>query len=213
MSRSCHRATFSKAACALERTTRASPLICSQVTGLRLCGMAEEPFCFSLKNSSASRTSVRCRWRISVAILSSVRRDDREGREVVRVAVALDDLRRDGRRFQSQALADFLFEFRLEVGEGADGAGKLADAHSSAAASKRVDVALRLGVPVRQFEAEGDGFGVDAVGAADHGSVLEFPGATLQHFGQRSRSSAMMAEACAMSRACAVSTTSLEVRP
>ena len=72
ISRSCHRATFSKPACAFDRTTRASPLICSLVTGLRLCGMAEEPFCFSLKNSSASRTSVRWRWRISVAILSSV---------------------------------------------------------------------------------------------------------------------------------------------
>ena len=36
-------------------------------TGLRLCGMAEEPFCPSEKCSSASSTSVRCRWRISVA--------------------------------------------------------------------------------------------------------------------------------------------------
>ena len=52
--------------------TRASPLICSDVMGFRLCGIAEEPFCFSEKNSSASRTSVRCRWRISTAILSSV---------------------------------------------------------------------------------------------------------------------------------------------
>ena len=72
MSRSCHSATFSKPACAFERTTRARPLICSHVTGLRLCGMADDPFCFSLKNSSASRTSVRWRWRISVAILSRV---------------------------------------------------------------------------------------------------------------------------------------------
>ncbi len=72
MSRSCHRATFSNPACALPRTTRASPLICSLVTGLRLCGIADEPFCFSLKNSSASRISVRCKWRISVAILSNV---------------------------------------------------------------------------------------------------------------------------------------------
>ena len=61
MSRSCHSATFSIAAWVLARTTRARPLICSQVMGLRLCGMADEPFCFSLKNSSASRTSVRCR--------------------------------------------------------------------------------------------------------------------------------------------------------
>ena len=40
-------------------------------TGLRLCGMAEEPFWPSEKNSSASSTSVRCRWRISVASRSS----------------------------------------------------------------------------------------------------------------------------------------------
>ena len=45
MSRSCHRATFSKAACALPRSTRARPLICSAVMGFFLCGMAEEPFC------------------------------------------------------------------------------------------------------------------------------------------------------------------------
>ena len=46
---------------------RASPVTFSDSTGLRLCGIAEEPFCFSEKNSSASSTSVRCRWRISVA--------------------------------------------------------------------------------------------------------------------------------------------------
>ena len=46
---------------------RANPVRFSDSTGLRLCGMAEEPFCFSEKNSSASSTSVRCRWRISVA--------------------------------------------------------------------------------------------------------------------------------------------------
>ena len=40
-------------------------------TGLRLCGMAEEPFWPSEKNSSASSTSVRCRWRTSMASRSS----------------------------------------------------------------------------------------------------------------------------------------------
>ena len=40
-------------------------------TGLRLCGMADEPFCPSEKYSSASSTSVRCRCRISVASRSS----------------------------------------------------------------------------------------------------------------------------------------------
>ena len=39
----------------------------SDSTGLRLCGIADEPFWPSEKNSSASSTSVRCRWRISIA--------------------------------------------------------------------------------------------------------------------------------------------------
>ena len=54
----------------MARTTRARPQICSQVTGLRLCGMAELPFWPRAKYSSASRTSVRCRWRTSSAIFS-----------------------------------------------------------------------------------------------------------------------------------------------
>ena len=35
--------------------------------GLRLWGIAEEPFCPAANGSSTSRTSVRCRLRISVA--------------------------------------------------------------------------------------------------------------------------------------------------
>src|ERR1039458_4341723 len=42
MSRSCQRATFSSPAWALLRTTRARPLICSAVTGLRLWGMSPD---------------------------------------------------------------------------------------------------------------------------------------------------------------------------
>ena len=70
MSRSCQSGTFSKAACAFDRSTRARPDICSQVIGFRLCGMADEPFWPVANGSAASRTSVRCRWRISTAILS-----------------------------------------------------------------------------------------------------------------------------------------------
>ncbi len=62
MSRSCHSATFSSPAPRLPRSTRASPLSCSLLTGFRLCGIAEEPFCLPARNgSSTSRTSVR--WR------------------------------------------------------------------------------------------------------------------------------------------------------
>ena len=72
MSRSCQSATFSSAACAFPRITRASPEIRSHTTGFRLCGMALEPFCPSANGSWTSRTSVRARCRISVAIWSSV---------------------------------------------------------------------------------------------------------------------------------------------
>ena len=40
--------------------------------GLRLWGMAELPFCPARKGSAASPTSVRWRWRTSVAIISMV---------------------------------------------------------------------------------------------------------------------------------------------
>src|SRR3989304_129641 len=61
MSRSCHNGTFSRAARALARRIRQRPAICSHVTGLRLCGIEDEPLCPSAKGSAASATSVRCR--------------------------------------------------------------------------------------------------------------------------------------------------------
>ena len=44
----------------------------SERTGLRLWGMDELPFCPAAKGSSASPTSVRARWRISVHMSSMV---------------------------------------------------------------------------------------------------------------------------------------------
>ena len=71
MSRSCQSATFSIAGMAKLRTMRASPVRFSVSTGLRLCGIADEPFWPGAKYSSTSSTSVRCRWRISVASRST----------------------------------------------------------------------------------------------------------------------------------------------
>ena len=71
MSRSCHSATFSMAGTTAMRTSRARPVRFSDRIGLRLCGIAEDPFCFGAKNSCASSTSVRCMWRISTATFST----------------------------------------------------------------------------------------------------------------------------------------------
>ena len=55
----------------MPRTRRARPVRFSDRTGLRLCGIADEPFWPLEKNSSASSTSVRCKWRTSVASRST----------------------------------------------------------------------------------------------------------------------------------------------
>ena len=44
MSRSCQRLTSSRAVIACPRMTRAKPVIFSEPIGLRLCGIADEPF-------------------------------------------------------------------------------------------------------------------------------------------------------------------------
>ena len=94
MSRSCHSATSSSAACRLPRSTRANPDNCSDFTGFRLCGIALEPFCSPSRNgSSTSRTSVRCRCRISTANDSTVAPSDAHAYMHFRVPVAGEHLR------------------------------------------------------------------------------------------------------------------------
>ncbi len=85
--------------------------------------------------------------------------------------------------------------FRLEVAEGADGSGELAYAEVFGGGIEAGEVALDLGVPEEELEAEGGGLGVDAVGAADDGSVLELDGALFQDVGEGEDAVRMMAEA------------------
>ncbi len=96
------------------------------------------------------------------------------------MAVALDYLRCDFDGAQAQFGADCLFVFGLEVAEGADGSGELADAEVFGCGVEAGEVALHLGVPEEELEAEGGGFGVDAVSAADDGGVFELDGALFQ---------------------------------
>src|SRR5690242_504938 len=86
MSRSCQRGTFSNPAIALERTTRARPLICSQVTGFRLCGIADE--LLGLANLGTLQMTDFRRNLVEGA------GNHRERCQVVSVTIPLDDLRR-----------------------------------------------------------------------------------------------------------------------
>ena len=111
--------------------------------------------------------------------------EDGEGGDVGGVAVALDYLRGDGYGLEAELGADGFFVFGLEVAEGADGSGELADAEVFGGGVEAGEVALHLGVPEQELEAEGGGFGVDAVGAADDGGVLELEGAGFEGFARR----------------------------
>ena len=85
--------------------------------------MADEPFCPSEKNSSASSTSVRCRWRISVA--------SRSIDEATTASVAKYMAWRSrgitwvetGSTLKPHRLGDMRFDARIDLGEGADRAG------------------------------------------------------------------------------------------
>jgi hypothetical protein len=100
----------------------------------------------------------------------------RECGDVGGVAVTLDHLGRYGRGTQPELGADCLFVLWPEMPEGADGAGELAYPHILRAGVEADQIAHDLGIPVEQLEAEGRRLGMDAMGAADGGRVLELQG-------------------------------------
>src|SRR5881398_2357558 len=118
MSRSCQSATFSIGVTAWPRMTRARPLSRSPVIGLRLCGIAELPFWPSLKNSSTSSTSVRCRWRNSVA------QRDRHAEFVTTLALIASSIDRWATEFRHLQRTEVL-EVEEFFGEGQKGSSAM----------------------------------------------------------------------------------------
>src|SRR5436309_14009885 len=104
--------------------------------------------------------------------------------QISRMAVALNDLRRNCGGFQSKARADFFLQLRAEMGEGANRPGELSYAHVLRCVLKTRDIALRFGIPVGQLDSKSNRLGVHTVGAADHGRVFEFPGTAFQDLGE-----------------------------
>ena len=142
--------------------------------------MAEEPFWPAEKNSSASSTSVRCRWRTSVASRSTDEATTARIGEVHGVPVARDHLRGDRLGREAHLVGDVGLDARIDVGEGADGARQRAGRHLLARRDQPLLGAVELGVGVSELQAEGDGLGVDAVAAADGRRHLVLERAALQ---------------------------------
>ena len=164
---------------------RARPVTFSDSTGLRLCGIAEEPFCFSEKNSSASSTSVRCRWRISVA--------SRSIEEATTPSVAKYMAWRSrgmiwvetGSTRKAHRLGDMRFDARIDLREGADRAGNGAGRDLLARGDEPLARAREFGIGVGELEAERGRLGMDAVRAADGRRHLVLEGAALERGEQR----------------------------
>ena len=172
MSRSCHSAMSSSAACRLPRNTRASPQSCSDLIGLRLCGIALEPFCALAKRL----LGLAHLGALQMADLERERLDARAHRrarvEHLGVAIARQHLGRRNRP-EAEALAHVTLDRGIDVGERADRARQLADRDRVAGAQQPLPVAPDLHRPERQLHAERGGLGVDAVRAPDHRRVAE----------------------------------------
>jgi hypothetical protein len=84
-----------------------------------------------------------------------------------------------------------LFDARIDIGEGADGARDRAGGDLELGHRQALLGALELGVVAGELQAEGEGLGVDAVAAADADGHLVLEGAALQggqHADRRPRS-------------------------
>ncbi len=181
MSRSCQRALFSRPA-GRSRAPRGPGRRSARVDRVPLVGHGRRALLALAEGSSASRTSVRCRWRISSAIFSSDE-PPRPGREELGVAVALTIWVETGAGVRPSR-AQTRSSTSGEVGEGADRARDLADGDARGRARRRVAVAVDLGVPQQQLEPERGRLGVHAVGAPDHRGVLVLDGAAPEHSAQ-----------------------------
>ena len=110
------------------RTTRARPQIRSATFGLRLCGIADEPFMPGANGSSTSRTSVRARWRISVANRSSDVAPSASATSSSACRSRAITCVETGLGLEAEPLAGDPLDLWVDRGVGADRAGELADA-------------------------------------------------------------------------------------
>ena len=174
MSRSCQSALFSNAAPALARSSRAMPddLLAADRVALvrhrRRALLALGKRLLDLANLGLLKAADLQRE------LLERRTGNRQRRQQLGMAVALDHLRRDRRRLQAERAADVGFDRWRQVCEGADGARQLADRDDLARAANPGDVARQLRVPQCQLQAERHRLRMHAVRAADHRRAAVF---------------------------------------
>src|SRR5271165_3719597 len=97
------------------------------------------------------------------------------------MAIARNHLRCDRRGFEAEAGTNPFLRLRTDVSECSDGAGDLADTHLVGGLLEAAAIALQLVVPQGEFQAEGYGLGVNAVGPPDLHRIFELESAAFQN--------------------------------
>ena len=215
MSRSCHSATFSSAGTTAPRTSAGEA---GQVLGQHRVALVRHrrasPSGPAAKYSSASRTSVRCRWRISVARRSIEAATTPSAAKNAACRSRGMTWVETGSTARPSLLRDVLLDRGVDVGEGADRAGDGAGRDLGARRHQPRAVAGELGVVAGELEAEGRRLGMDAVAAADGQRVLVLAAraASAPPAAGRDRPAGCRRPACSCT-AKLVSSTSREVMP
>ncbi len=96
---------------------------------------------------------------------------NRESREELGMAVALEDLGRGRRRLEPESLAGVPFHLRVGCRVGADGARQFSDPKTFERSFDSVTIPCELERPACELEPEGRGLCVDAVRASHHQRV------------------------------------------
>ena len=215
MSRSCHSATFSSAAIALRANQARQPgdlLAADRVALVRHRGRALLPARERLLD--LADLGLLQAANLERELLER-RRQDRQRGHQLGVAIALDDLRRDGRGRQPEPA-------RRRPPRSTDPGARtcrprptvLPTAIVSRARTRRARSRCDLGVPERQLDAERHRLGVHAVRAADHRRAAVLLGARARwRAAGRRRPRRIRSHASRICSASAVSSTSEDVRP
>src|SRR5271168_2720893 len=96
------------------------------------------------------------------------------------MAVARDNLSRNRLGLEAELGGNMLFDTRVDLGEGADGAGNRAGRDLFAGRHQAGAVAVELGIEAGELEAEGHRLGMDAMTTTNAQGQLVFKGATLE---------------------------------
>ena len=186
----------------------------SQTIGLRLCGIADAPFWPTANGSSASRTSLRCRWRISTAKRSSAAGDHGErGEEGRRDGRGRRPASRPGSTSSPRRSSAIVSTRGSTLPYAPTAPESLPTRHAAQRVGEPLAVAVELEPPAEQLQPERRRLGVDAVGAAHAGRVAVLLGARADGVERAVDAGEQQLARLAHDSARAVSTTSDEVRP